>query len=301
MVRLLNFVEEHHRIRPTAHRLAQLSALFVADVSRRRSHQSGHGVLLHVFGHIDTHHRLIVIEQKLGQGSRQLGLADASGTQKDERPDRTARIPKPRTRPPHGIGHRLHRFGLPHHPGGQALLHAHQFGPLTLQHSLHRDARPRGHYLGDVFLGHLLAQQRGGSSLFGSLLFHRGQLLLQAGDAPILDFRRLVEIPLATRLIQFLTGFFQLALQEAHRMDDGLLVLPLGRQRPGLLLQIGQFGFELLQALATGLVFLLGQRRAFDLILQNLAIQPIQLGRLRIEFHLQPRGRLVHQIHRLVG
>ena len=84
-------------------------------------------------------------------------------------------------------------------------------------------------------------------------------------------------------------------------MDDGLLVLPLGRQRPGLLLQIGQFGFELLQALATGLVFLLGQRRAFDLILQNLAIQPIQLGRLRIEFHLQPRGRLVHQIHRLVG
>ena len=84
-------------------------------------------------------------------------------------------------------------------------------------------------------------------------------------------------------------------------MNDGLLILPLGRQRPGLLLQIGQFGFELLQALATGLVFLLGQRRAFDLILQNLAIQPIQLGRLRIEFHLQPRGRLVHQIHRLVG
>ena len=92
MVRLFDFVEEHHRIRPTAHRLAQLPAFFVADVARRRAHQSGHGVLLHVLGHIDAHHRLIVVEEELGQGPRQLGLADSSRPQKDERPDRTPRV-----------------------------------------------------------------------------------------------------------------------------------------------------------------------------------------------------------------
>ena len=173
VVGLLNFVEEHHRIRPTAHRLAQVPPFFVADVSGRRAHQSGHGVLLHVFGHVDAHHGLIVVEEKLGQGPCQLGLSDAGGAEEDERPDWTTRITQARTSPPHGIGHGLHRFGLPHHAGGQALLHTHQLGAFALQHPLHRNARPRSHHLGDVLLGHFLAEQRGGSPLLGRLLFDR--------------------------------------------------------------------------------------------------------------------------------
>ena len=42
------------------------------------------------------------------------------------------------------------------------LLQLQQFLAFARQQPLHRDARPRGHHLGDVFLGHLLAQQRGG-------------------------------------------------------------------------------------------------------------------------------------------
>src|SRR5271165_4080839 len=51
-VRLLNFVEQHHRVRRSLHTLGQLAALFVANVSRRRADQLGDRVLLHELGHV---------------------------------------------------------------------------------------------------------------------------------------------------------------------------------------------------------------------------------------------------------
>jgi hypothetical protein len=38
-VRLLDLVEQHHRVGPAPHRLGQLAALVVADVARRRADQ----------------------------------------------------------------------------------------------------------------------------------------------------------------------------------------------------------------------------------------------------------------------
>ena len=91
-VRLLDFVEEHHAVRLAADSLAELAALLVADVARRRADESRNGVFLHVLAHVDTHQRRLVIEQKLSQRAGQLGLTDAGRAHKNERADRLVRI-----------------------------------------------------------------------------------------------------------------------------------------------------------------------------------------------------------------
>ena len=62
---------------PAAHGFGQLAGLVVADVSGRRADHPRHRVLLLVLGHVDPDHRLLVVEQELGERARQLGLADA--------------------------------------------------------------------------------------------------------------------------------------------------------------------------------------------------------------------------------
>jgi hypothetical protein len=75
-VGLLDLVKQEHRVRLAAHGLGQLAALVVADVTRGRADQTGDRVLLHVLGHVDADHRLLVAEQELGERAGELGLAD---------------------------------------------------------------------------------------------------------------------------------------------------------------------------------------------------------------------------------
>ena len=77
MVRLLDLVEEDHRVRPAAHRLRELPALLVADVAGGSADEPGHRVLLGVLAHVDAHHGPLVVEEELGERLRELGLPDA--------------------------------------------------------------------------------------------------------------------------------------------------------------------------------------------------------------------------------
>jgi hypothetical protein len=85
-VRLLDFVEQHHRVRTAAHRLGEVTALLIADIARRRADQARHGVLLHELGHVDAHHRLFGVEQELRQRLAQLRLADTGGPRNRNEP-----------------------------------------------------------------------------------------------------------------------------------------------------------------------------------------------------------------------
>ena len=85
-VGLFDLVEQHHGIGLTAHLLRELAALLVAHISGRRAHQTGHRVLLHVLGHVDADHGVLVAEHGLGQGLAQLGLAHTGGTQNRKEP-----------------------------------------------------------------------------------------------------------------------------------------------------------------------------------------------------------------------
>ena len=83
-MRLLDFVEQNHRIRPTTHGLAQLPAFLITDVARRRADEPRHGVFLHVFAHIDANHRVFVVEQKFRQRPGGLGFTHAGRTEEDK-------------------------------------------------------------------------------------------------------------------------------------------------------------------------------------------------------------------------
>ncbi len=90
-MRLFDFVEEHNRVGTTANLFGQLSAFFVADVSWRRADQASDRVLLHVFGHVDAEHGVLVVEQEFGERAGEFGFADARRSEKDEGTDGTLR------------------------------------------------------------------------------------------------------------------------------------------------------------------------------------------------------------------
>ena len=126
------------------------------------------------------------------------------------------------------------------------------------------------------------------------------QLVLQLWNASVLNLRGGVQISRPLRLLHLQLRRFELFVQNADCVDGRLFVLPPGFEFRGLLLQIGQRFFQLLQTLARRLVFLLLQSGLLDLQLHNLAFKPVDFRRHRIQFHAQARRRLVHKVHRLV-
>ena len=129
---LLDLVEQHHGIGLTAHLFRQLAALLVTHVSGRRTHQTGHRVLLHVLGHVDADHGILVAEHGLGQGLAQLGLADAGGAQEQEGADGPLGVLQTHTAAADGLGHGGHSLVLTHHPLMQSLLQLQQALALVL-------------------------------------------------------------------------------------------------------------------------------------------------------------------------
>ena len=80
-MRLLDLVEQHDLIGPPPHRLGERAALVIADIARRRADQPGDRMLLHVFRHVDAHHRVLVVEQECRKRLGKFGLADAGRAQ----------------------------------------------------------------------------------------------------------------------------------------------------------------------------------------------------------------------------
>ena len=96
---LFDLVQEDDGIRAAFDRLGELSSLLVAHVAGRRADEAGHGVLLHVFGHVQPDHGFFRIEQELGQGPGQLGLADARRPEENERAERPGGVLNARPAP----------------------------------------------------------------------------------------------------------------------------------------------------------------------------------------------------------
>ena len=69
-------------------------------------------MLLLVFAHIEPDHRLIVVEQKLGERAGEFGFADAGRAEEDERTDGPVGVVHPGAGADHGVGHGFHGFVL---------------------------------------------------------------------------------------------------------------------------------------------------------------------------------------------
>src|SRR4029077_2164094 len=111
----------------------------------------------------------------------------------------------------------------------------------------------------------------------------------------------LLIVALALRALDLGAHRVLLLLQLADRLDRLLLLLPVRREPPALLLQIRELFVQPAEPVARRLVLLLAQRLALDLELHDAALELVELRRHRVDFHSQPRGRLVYEIARLVA
>ena len=82
---LFDLIQQQQGIGLTTHSFRQIAALFIAYVPGGRTNHPGHRVLLHELRHINAHHRVVTIEQKVRQRFTQLSLADPCWPQKEER------------------------------------------------------------------------------------------------------------------------------------------------------------------------------------------------------------------------
>ena len=57
-----DFVEEHHGVGTATHRFGELAALFVSDITGRRTDETAAGEFLHVLGHVDLDERVILTD-----------------------------------------------------------------------------------------------------------------------------------------------------------------------------------------------------------------------------------------------
>src|SRR5689334_6202015 len=113
-MRLLDLVEQDDAVRMRADGVDQLAALFEAHIPWRRADEPRYGVLLHVLAHVET--RELIAEQQ-GELLRQLGLAHAGRTGKQETARRTIGLTQPRARPLDRLRHQMYGLALSkHHP-----------------------------------------------------------------------------------------------------------------------------------------------------------------------------------------
>ena len=125
-VSFFDFVQQHHAIRTSTNLLGQLTAFFVADVSRRGTDQTRKVVFLHVFRHIDRHEGFFVTEHKFGERFSQQRFTNTRWSSKHETTDRTTRILQTTTTSADGLGNRLDGRVLADDGLVQLVFHLHQ-------------------------------------------------------------------------------------------------------------------------------------------------------------------------------
>jgi hypothetical protein len=259
-------------------------------------------VLLHVLRHVDPNHRLLVVEQELGEGARGLRLADARGAEEDERPDRPVGILQPGARAPHGVGHRAHGLLLPDDAVRQLGFQLRQALALALHHARDGNSGPRRDHFGDVVGSDLLLEEARLAVLArGELLLDVLQLLLQLRDLAIRDLGRLAEVAGARGLLGLDARLVDGGLDRSHAAQGLLLALPLGLHARRLLLLLGKLSLQGVAPFDGSGILLLLQRLALDLELHHVALHLVDLLRHRVDLDAQARCGLIDEVDRLVG
>ena len=118
-----------------------------------------------------------------------------------------------------------------------------------------------------------------------------GELLLELGDAAVLQLAGLGEVAAALRLLELDPGGVELLLDLGLAGDLLLFRLPALGQLGRLLLEVGELALERLQpVLRRGVAFLL-QRLALDLELDDPPVEILDLLGLGFDLHPEPRRR----------
>ena len=122
-VSFLELVKHHDRIGAAAQGFCELTCIVVADIARRRTHQSRRCMPFHKLGHVELDGGVFAAKHELGQRLGELGLADAGGAKENERADGPARILQPGACAAHGARDGSDGFILPNDAGAQFVFH----------------------------------------------------------------------------------------------------------------------------------------------------------------------------------
>ena len=156
---LLYLIEQYYRIRLAAYCLGELTALIIANVSRRRTDESAHAVLLLILTHIDTSHHGLVVEQIVGQCLGELCLTHTGGAKEDETCDWTLRILKTGTTAANSVRHCCDGLVLTDDTLVKLLFEVQQLLALALHHAGYRDTSPARYHLCNIIGSNLLTNQ----------------------------------------------------------------------------------------------------------------------------------------------
>ena len=297
-MRFLNLVEKHDGIRFAAHCLCELTALFVADVARRRTDESGDTKLLLILAHVDTGHHGLVVEKVVGQGFSELRLTHTCGAEEDEGADGSLRVLQSCTTAAHGIADGTDGFILTNDTLVQFLFQVDEFGAFGGLHLAHGDARPTAHHIGDVVAIDLFLHQCCPTLCFGQFGLHGLDVLFQTLQFAIADFCHTSVVAFTFSLVSLKLQLLNLLLVALNLVEQCLLAFPL----VALLLFVStegvddfvQFGKFLLVAFTLdGLTF--------NLQLLEPTAEFVNLFWHGVTLHTEFGGSLIHQVNRLVG
>src|SRR3954470_23361269 len=158
-MRFLDFIEQHYRIRTATNRFGKLATLLESNVTGRRPDQSRYGVLLHVLGHVDAHHRVLVVEEEFGERAGSLVFPDARGTEEDERADWAVGVLQTGPRPTDSVCYRGDGFFLTDHSLCQLILQLGESLALAFHHFRDGNASPFRNDFSHVLSGYFLFEE----------------------------------------------------------------------------------------------------------------------------------------------
>ena len=255
-------------------------------------------MFLHELRHVDTDHGLFGIEQEFGERLAQLRLAHTGGPEKQKGSVGSVGIGQPGPRAPHRVGDRNHGFVLTDDTAVQGVLHAQQLVALALEHLGHRDARPLGHHLGDLLVGHLVAHQLALPTLrLGGL----GEPAFELRNRAVLELTHAREITLAPGGLHLHLVLIQLGTDIRRGLQGGLFGLPNLLQIGVFALCLGDFPLQFGQPRGRLPVGFLFDYLSFHLELNQASVEAVHLLGHGVDLHADAARRLVDQVDGLVG
>ena len=295
---LLDLIEQHHGVGLPSHRLGELSAFLIAHISGRRSDQSGNGVFLHVFAHVDPHHVLLIVEQGSCKRLRQLRFSHAGRPEEHEGADGFGGILDSGLGADNGLRHLFHALVLSDHPLMKLLIQVQGLAAFALGQLCHGDSGPAGDDPCDLILADTLMDQR---KVFVLHLFlFRFQLLFQVRKLSVAQLGGLFQIAFPLCDLDLAVHRVDLFPQFGKLIHAGLFVVPLGLAVLELLLLLRQLLLQVCKPLLAQPVLFLLQRRFLDLQLHDLSLQLVQLCGHGIHLGLDQGAGFVHQVDGLV-
>ena len=289
-MRFFYLIEKHNRIRLTAYRFRQLATFIVADISRRRSYQSRNRMTFLVFRHVDTHHIILVIEEKFRQSLSKFRLTHTRSSQEDKRTYWTACILKSCPATTYSVSHSHDCLILSHDALMQFLFKIEKFITLALKHLVHRNACPTRNDFSNIFCIYDFIDKRIITLNLFQFSFKIFYILLSIRDLTVTKFCYTTIVTLTFSILSFVTITFYIFLFLLNLFDKATFSLP---TRFYLRTFVIQFIDDFRKLVDFLLIFLTFYSLAFYLKLTNLTFDILQFFRQRIDLQSQTRSSLI--------